>query len=113
MIKDEGVSKKFKLYRSFPDWLKEIPSRKKYHRDFLALENIFFEVRNGETLGIIGQNSAGKSTLLKILSGTVIPHAGTIHIDDNVMGLLELESGFYAEMIPRPYEGDDLLYQNF
>jgi lipopolysaccharide transport system ATP-binding protein len=98
MIKVEGISKQFKLYRSPADRLREIVFRKKYHKDFVALENISFEVQNGETLGIIGQNGAGKSTLLKILSGIVIPDCGTIHVDGKVTGLLELGTGFNAEM---------------
>jgi len=98
MIKVEGISKQFKLYRSPADRLKEIIFRKKYHKDFVALENISFEIGPGETLGIIGQNGAGKSTLLKILSGIVIPDRGTIQIDGKVTGLLELGTGFNAEM---------------
>jgi lipopolysaccharide transport system ATP-binding protein len=98
MIKVEGISKKFKLYRSPADRLKEILFRKQYHKDFVALENISFEVGAGQTLGIIGQNGAGKSTLLKILSGIVIPDSGTIQINGKVTGLLELGTGFNAEM---------------
>jgi ABC-type polysaccharide/polyol phosphate transport system ATPase subunit len=98
MIKIEGITKKFKLYRSPADRLKEILFRKQYHKDFVALDNISFEVGAGQTLGIIGQNGAGKSTLLKILSGIIIPDSGSIHIDGKVTGLLELGTGFNAEM---------------
>jgi lipopolysaccharide transport system ATP-binding protein len=98
MIKVEGISKKFKLYRSPADRLKEIIFRKPYHKDFVALDNISFEVVAGHTLGIIGQNGAGKSTLLKILSGIVIPDSGTIQVDGKVTGLLELGTGFNYEM---------------
>jgi len=98
MIKIEGISKKFKLYRSPADRLKEIIFRKPYHKDFVALDTISFEVGAGQILGIIGQNGAGKSTLLKILSGIVIPDSGTIQIDGKVTGLLELGTGFNAEM---------------
>ena len=98
MIKVDGISKQFKLYRSPADRLKEIVYRKKYHKDFVALDNISFEVRNGETLGIIGQNGAGKSTLLKILSGIMIPDSGTIQVNGKVTGLLELGTGFNYEM---------------
>ncbi len=98
MIKINGISKKFKLYRSPADRLKEIIIRKQYHKDFVALDNISFEVGAGQTLGIIGQNGAGKSTLLKILSGIMIPDSGSIQIDGKVTGLLELGTGFNAEM---------------
>jgi ABC-type polysaccharide/polyol phosphate transport system ATPase subunit len=98
VIKIEGISKKFKLYHSPADRLKEIVSRKQFHKDFVALDNISFEIEAGQTLGIIGQNGAGKSTLLKILSGIVIPDSGTIRIDGKVTGLLELGTGFNAEM---------------
>jgi ABC-type polysaccharide/polyol phosphate transport system ATPase subunit len=98
MIKVERISKQFKLYRSPADRLKEILFRRPYHKDFVALENISFEIGAGETLGIIGQNGAGKSTLLKILSGIVIPDTGTISIGGKVTGLLELGTGFNAEM---------------
>lgn len=98
MIKVEGISKRFKLYRSPADRLKEIIFQKKYHKDFVALDNISFEVGSGQILGIIGQNGAGKSTLLKILSGIVIPDTGSIRIDGKVTGLLEFGTGFNTEM---------------
>jgi ABC-type polysaccharide/polyol phosphate transport system ATPase subunit len=98
MIKAEGISKKFKLYHSPADRLREILFRRPFHKDFIALDNISFEIGPGQTLGIIGQNGAGKSTLLKILSGIVIPDNGKISIDGKVTGLLELGTGFNAEM---------------
>jgi ABC-type polysaccharide/polyol phosphate transport system ATPase subunit len=98
MIHVQGISKKFKLYHSPADRLREILLGKQYHRDFTALEGVTFEVRPGETLGIIGQNGAGKSTILKILSGIVIPDDGEVHIDGKVTGVLELGTGFNFEM---------------
>jgi lipopolysaccharide transport system ATP-binding protein len=98
MIKIEGISKRFKRYHSPADRLKEILFRHQYHKDFIALDNISFEVGDGQILGIIGQNGAGKSTLLKILSGIVIPDSGKIQIGGKVTGLLELGTGFNAEM---------------
>lgn len=98
MIKADSISKKFKLYRSPADRLKEIVTRKKYHTHFQALNNISFEVADGETLGIIGQNGAGKSTLLKILTGILLPDSGAIYIDGRITGLLELGTGFNYEM---------------
>ncbi len=98
VIRVSGITKRFKLYHSPKDRLKEILFRKQYHRDFTALDNVSFEVGEGETLGIIGQNGAGKSTLLKILSGVVIPDGGTIEVDGKVTGLLELGTGFNPEL---------------
>jgi lipopolysaccharide transport system ATP-binding protein len=98
VIRVSGITKRFKLYHSPKDRLKEILFRKQYHRDFTALDTVSFEVGEGETLGIIGQNGAGKSTLLKILSGVIIPDEGTIEVDGKVTGLLELGTGFNPEL---------------
>lgn len=98
MIKVDSISKKFKLYRSPADRLKEIVTRTQYHTVFQALNSVSFAVADGETLGIIGQNGAGKSTLLKILTGILLPDNGIISIDGKITGLLELGTGFNAEM---------------
>lgn len=98
MIKVDSISKKFKLYRSPADRLKEIVTHKKYHTGFQALNNVSFAVADGETLGIVGQNGAGKSTLLKILTGILLPDSGAISINGKITGLLELGTGFNAEM---------------
>jgi len=68
-IKVENLSKIYRLYDKPQDRLKEAlhPFKKKYHHDFHALDSISFEVKKGETVGIIGKNGAGKSTLLKII----------------------------------------------
>jgi lipopolysaccharide transport system ATP-binding protein len=98
VIRVDSISKTFKLYRSPADRLKEIVTRNKYHTDFRALHDVSFAVADGETLGIVGQNGAGKSTLLKILTGILLPDSGTIAIDGKITGLLELGTGFNAEM---------------
>ncbi|WP_292374017.1 ABC transporter ATP-binding protein [Methanosarcina sp. UBA411] len=98
MIKVSGVSKKFKLYHTPTDRLKEKILRKKYHREITALENISFEVKEGQTLGIVGQNGAGKSTILKVLSGVMLPDDGLIEVDGKITGLLELGTGFDQEL---------------
>ena len=98
MIKVSGVSKKFKLYHTPTDRLKEKILRKKYHREITALENISFEVKEGQTLGIVGQNGAGKSTILKVLSGVMLPDEGLIEVDGKITGLLELGTGFDQEL---------------
>jgi len=98
MIKISGISKKFKLYNKPIDRLKEIILRKKYHHIYNALHDISFEVKDGETLGILGVNGAGKSTLLKIISGVLIPDSGSLSIDGKITGLLELGTGFNKDL---------------
>ncbi|WP_212629050.1 ABC transporter ATP-binding protein [Pseudomonas sp. KB-10] len=70
-------------------------------RAFDALQGINFEVRKGETLGIIGRNGAGKSTLLQIICGTLTPSAGSVRINGKVAALLELGAGFSPEFSGR------------
>jgi ABC-type polysaccharide/polyol phosphate transport system ATPase subunit len=96
----EHLSKSYKLYNDPVDRLKESlhPRRKKYHRIFYALNDISFEVKRGETVGIIGKNGAGKSTLLKILTGVLSPSQGNIEVKGKVSALLELGTGFNPEL---------------
>jgi len=101
MIHVENVSKRFKLYKSPADRLKEIIFRRSYHKDFQSLNDVSLHVNDGETLGIIGPNGAGKSTLLKVLSGIIIPDSGIVNISGKVTGLLELGTGFNPEMTGR------------
>ena len=97
MIKIDAITKKFRLYRSPSDRIKEIILRRVYHREVIALNNISFDVSEGESIGIIGVNGAGKSTLLKILIGILIPDSGQICMDGKITGLLELGTGFNYE----------------
>lgn len=95
-IKVENLTKVYKLYDSPQDRLKEAlnPLRKKYHRDFYALNDVSFEIKRGETVGIIGQNGAGKSTLLKVITGILTPSHGTVAVNGRISALLELGAGF-------------------
>ncbi len=97
MISVKNISKTFKLYKTPSDRLKEILLRRCYHKNFHAVNNVSFEVQKGETLGIIGENGAGKSTILKLLTGILIPDTGSVNVEGKITGLLELGTGFNAE----------------
>ena len=108
-ISVQGVSKIYKLYDKPIDRLKEAVSltHKSYHRDFFALSDISFEVKKGETVGIIGTNGSGKSTILKIITGVLSPTTGTAEGSGNISALLELGAGFNSE-----YTGLENIYMN-
>ena len=108
-ISVQGVSKIYKLYDKPIDRLKEAVSltHKSYHRDFFALSDISFEVKKGETVGIIGTNGSGKSTILKIITGVLSPTTGTAEVSGNISALLELGAGFNSE-----YTGLENIYMN-
>ena len=71
------------------------------YNDFTALEHVSFEVKKGETLGLIGRNGAGKSTLLKVISGILKPTEGSVVCRGNVVPMLELGSGFDFDLTGR------------
>ncbi len=99
-IKAEKLSKIYKLYNSPVDRVKESlhPLRRQYHNDFYALNDVSFEIRKGESVGIIGKNGSGKSTLLKILAGVLTPTSGSVTVNGKVSALLELGAGFNPEL---------------
>lgn len=102
-IKVSNVSKHYHIYDKPLDRLKQsfYRGRKQFYKEFKALDNISFEVKRGETVGIIGRNGAGKSTLLQMICGTLTPTSGDIKVDGRVAALLELGAGFNAEFTGR------------
>lgn len=77
------------------------PSYRKQRKFFWALNDVTFDVRPGETVGIVGPNGAGKSTILKLLSGITAPTKGAIHVDGRVGALINLGAGFHPELTGR------------
>lgn len=106
-IKVQNLSKVYKLYDKPVDRLKEAlhPFQKKYHKEFYALDNVSFEIKKGDTVGIIGKNGAGKSTLLKIITGVITPTSGNVVFNGRIASLLELGAGFNPE-----YTGVENIY---
>jgi lipopolysaccharide transport system ATP-binding protein len=82
-------------------------SPKRYFHEFWALENISFEVKKGETVGIVGRNGSGKSTLLQMICGTLNPSQGGIQTYGRIAALLELGSGFNPE-----FTGHENIFMN-
>ncbi|HZG59606.1 MAG TPA: ABC transporter ATP-binding protein [Anoxybacillus sp.] len=102
-IKVENLSKIYQIYDKPLDRLKQslFRGKKQYFREFKALDNISFEIKKGETIGIVGKNGSGKSTLLQIIAGTLQPSSGDIWVNGKVSALLELGSGFNPEFTGR------------
>ncbi len=109
VVRFENVTKIYKLYDSPKDRFKETfsLSRKKYSRDFYALNNISFSINRGDTIGIVGKNGSGKSTLLKILTGVLTQSAGSVVVNGKISALLELGAGFNME-----FTGIENIYLN-
>lgn len=108
-IRVQDVSKVYRLYDKPVDRLKESLSltHKNYHKDFFALNGISFQVKKGETVGIIGTNGSGKSTILKIITGVLTPTSGEVQVEGVISALLELGAGFNMD-----YTGIENIYMN-
>ena len=116
-VRVHGLSKCYQIYDAPIDRLKQflIPKiarvfgkqKSPYFKEFWALRELSFEVKKGESFGILGRNGAGKSTLLQILCGTLSPTAGEVEIHGRVAALLELGAGFNPE-----FSGTENVYLN-
>ena len=102
-IRVRDLSKAYRIYGNPWNrlWERMPWSRRKLHREVLALKPLSFEVERGTCVGLIGGNGAGKSTLLKILSGTTSPTTGSYTIRGRVASLLELGAGFNPQFSGR------------
>ena len=105
MIEVKNVSMKFRMSDEPINSLKEIfttaLSGKLKYNEFLALDDVSFDLEKGKTLGLIGRNGAGKSTTLKLISGILKPTTGNIIVRGNIVPMLELGAGFDLELTGR------------
>ena len=109
VIRVRNVTKNYRLYNRQRDRLWEslgLDFRKNY-KEKHALNGVSFEVSRGETVGIIGTNGSGKSTMLKLITGVLTPSGGSIEVDGRISALLELGAGFNME-----YTGIENIYLN-
>ncbi|HDM8439126.1 ABC transporter ATP-binding protein [Yersinia enterocolitica] len=104
MIKFESVSKSYVSDKKRNDSLKDLFSfsRKReadiIHKDFLAVDDVSFSVQKGSSIGILGRNGAGKSTILKLLTRIILPSQGRVIVNGNISCLLEVGAGFHQDL---------------
>lgn len=102
-IKAENLSKQYILakQRTFKEFLPALFTGQQTRVKFYALSNINFEIKKGQSLGVLGQNGSGKSTLLKIIAGVTKPTDGLIVTSGRIAPLIELGAGFHPELTGR------------
>lgn len=99
----KNLTKTYRIFEHPGDRIKQALTlgRVKYHKNFCALRDVTFEIKKGETVGIIGQNGSGKSTLLQLIGGILKPTSGNLMVNGRVAALLELGAGFNPEFTGR------------
>ena len=105
VLKVQNLGKEYKLYASPRDRVKALFTGHARHRSHWALQGVSFELQRGQCIGVIGDNGAGKSSLLKLLAGTLQPTTGSIERVGRVTAILELGAGFHPD-----FSGRDNLY---
>ncbi|PKO58767.1 MAG: ABC transporter ATP-binding protein, partial [Betaproteobacteria bacterium HGW-Betaproteobacteria-17] len=102
-ISVRNLSKTYRIFGHPGDRIKQALTlgRVPFHREFTALKDVSFEIKKGETVGIIGRNGSGKSTLLQLLCGILKPSSGSVTVNGRVSALLELGAGFNPEFTGR------------
>ena len=106
-IRVKHLEKMYKLYNKPSDRLRETLGLRVPVKEHYALKDVSFDVKRGETVGIIGTNGSGKSTILKIITGVLNPTKGEVEVDGRISALLELGAGFNME-----YSGIENVYMN-
>lgn len=105
MIEVKDVTMRFRMNNdkilSMKEFVTTALRGKLEYNEFTALEHVSFEVKKGETLGLIGRNGAGKSTMLKVISGILKPTEGSVKVSGNIVPMLELGSGFDFDLTGR------------
>lgn len=101
VIEFKNVTKQYKLYKNDKKRFMAIFSKKVPYKKKLAVNDVSFKVKQGEAVAIFGKNGAGKSTVLKMITGVTFPTSGEIKVDGRVSALLELTAGFDPEMTGR------------
>lgn len=101
IISFNNVSKEYILYKNDGERFKALFKKPKNPKINKALKNVSFDIYPGESIGIIGDNGAGKSTILKMITGVAYPNEGEVTVHGKVAALLELTAGFSMEMTGR------------
>lgn len=101
VVKLDNVTKLYKLYKSDRARFKSLFSKRVPYKENRAVKNMSFEIHKGESVALFGRNGAGKSTILKMITGVTFPTEGTVEVKGKVSALLELGAGFDTESTGR------------